>query len=463
MLDSFQGLYVGVCIFLKCPFFCHLRSLSIKTYKITIFWRYLKKYLVNLNFAFWKGICKGLPGKLGKMRKILTHILTSILLMGSTFAALAQGSGADNTFGGVVRLDKTVHDFGDILVTDGPVTATFTATNVGDKPLVIYSVVSSCGCTDVDWTKQPLKPGEKGTIKATYKNDEGDYPFDKNLTVYFSEPKQPVVLRLKGESHKKKLGLDELYPIRFGNLGFKEVDIKGGNLSQEQQKSGELLVANLGSKPLTVKFSDVSEGLSVKLVDNPVPAGATTKLVYTVTADRNHWGKNYYYATPVVDGRIAKAVVRPSAEPSIPTAGTEAIVADPNPELGAGKSKIGIYTITKENFSSFTKEQREAAPVPVAAESTFSFGKVKAGTKVKGSFEISNKGKSAFKVYKVDSESSKLVASALGDIAPGSKGTLYVTMDTASFPKGECLVIMTLITNSPSRPIMNLFLTGWID
>ncbi len=328
-------------------------------------------------------------------------MITAVLLIAFCHLSWGQGSGADNTFGGVVKLDKTVHDFGDILVTDGPVSATFTATNVGDKPLVIYNVVSSCGCTDVDWTKKPLKPGEKGIIKATYKNDEGGYPFDKNLTVYFSEPKQPVILRLRGESHKKKLSLSELYTIRFGNLGFKEVDIKGGNLSQGQQKSGEVVVANLGSKPLNVKFSDVSEGLSVRLAENPIPAGGTTKLIFTVTSDRNHWGKNYYYATPVVDGKSYKAVVRPAVEVKKETAGTEAIVADPNPELGAGKSKFGIYTITKEDFSSYTKEQRDMAPVPLASESTFSFGKVKAGTMVKGSYEISNKGKSDFKLYKI--------------------------------------------------------------
>ncbi len=397
------------------------------------------------------------------MRRLIKYMITAVLLIAFCHLSLGQGSGADNTFGGVVKLDKTVHDFGDILVTDGPVSATFTATNVGDKPLVIYNVVSSCGCTDVDWTKKPLKPGEKGIIKATYKNDEGGYPFDKNLTVYFSEPKQPVILRLRGESHKKKLSLSELYTIRFGNLGFKEVDIKGGNLSQGQQKSGEVVVANLGSKPLNVKFSDVSEGLSVRLAENPIPAGGTTKLIFIVTSDRNHWGKNYYYATPVVDGKSYKAVVRPAVEVKKETAGTEAIVADPNPELGAGKSKFGIYTITKEDFSSYTKEQRDMAPVPLASESTFSFGKVKAGTKVKGSYEISNKGKSDFKLYKIDSESSHVMVSKFGDIAPGAKGKLEVTLDTSSFPKGECLVILTLITNSPSRPIMNLFLTGWID
>ena len=381
----------------------------------------------------------------------------------SCLNAAGQGSGTGNTFGGTVKLDKIVHDFGDILVSDGPVSATFTATNIGDKPLVIYSVVSSCGCTDVEWTRQPLKPGEKGTIKATYKNDEGGYPFDKNLTVYFSETKQPVVLRLRGESHKKKLSLQEMYPVRFGDLGFKEVDIKGGNLSQGQVKSGEVMVANLGSKPLSVKFDNVSEGLSLKLSQNPIPAGQTAKLSFVVTADRNHWGKNYYYATPVVGGRVSKAVVRPQAEPVKEPAGTEALVADPNPELGAGKSKIGIYTITKEDFTSYTKEQRDAAPVPVASESSFSFGKVKSGEKVKGSFVISNKGKSPFKVYKIDSESSKLSAGSFPDVAPGGKGTLEVTLQTAGLPNGECLIILTLTTNSPSRPIMNLFLTGWIE
>jgi len=78
---------------------------------------------------------------------------------------------------GIVEFDKLVHDFGDILIADGPVSCTYTVTNIGNKPLVIYNVSSSCGCTAVDWTRQPLKPGEKGTIKATFNNEDGPYPF----------------------------------------------------------------------------------------------------------------------------------------------------------------------------------------------------------------------------------------------------------------------------------------------
>ena len=86
--------------------------------------------------------------------KRLTVILITLLCIASAATGLrAQGSKAGNTYGGIVRFDKTVHDFGDILVSDGPVSATFTAENVSGKNMVIYNVVSSCGCTDVSWTR----------------------------------------------------------------------------------------------------------------------------------------------------------------------------------------------------------------------------------------------------------------------------------------------------------------------
>ena len=395
-------------------------------------------------------------------KSFLVSLAALALLLAGEGILAAQGSGKDNTFEGTVRMDKTVHDFGDIMVSDGPVTATFTATNVSDKALLIYNVVSSCGCTSVEWTRKPVAPGQSGTIKATFKNDEKGYPFDKSLTVYFSGLKRPVILRLRGVSHDKKFTLDELYTTRFGNLGFKKVDIKGGNLSQGQQKSGDILVANLGVKPLSLGFSDVSKGLSLKVSPNPVPAGETAKVSYTVTADREHWGKNYYYATPVVDGRSYKAVVKPSAESEPVAAGTEAVIADPNPELGAGKSRIGIYTYTKENFSNLTEKERRDGSNPMADESTFSFGKVKAGERVDCSFSFTNKGKSVLRIYKVDSESSHVKAQPFADLPAGGRADLKVTFDTKGFPAGECLIVLTLTTNSPLRPIVNLYLTGWV-
>ena len=86
-----------------------------------------------------------------------------------------------------MEIDKTVHNFGQIILKNGPVSCAFTLKNTGDKPVAIYNVISSCGCTDVKWTKEPIMPGKSGNISVTYTNDEGAYPFDKTLTTYLSD------------------------------------------------------------------------------------------------------------------------------------------------------------------------------------------------------------------------------------------------------------------------------------
>lgn len=103
----------------------------------------------------------------------------------------------------MVVADHTVHDFGTIRTKDGPVSCTFTLTNVSEQDIVIFEVVASCGCTDVKWTRKTIPPGGKGTITATYKNSDGPYPFDKMLTAYISGMERPVVLRLRGVVRKK--------------------------------------------------------------------------------------------------------------------------------------------------------------------------------------------------------------------------------------------------------------------
>ena len=63
-----------------------------------------------------------------------------------------------------LEIDKFVHNFGDILLDSGPVSCTFTLKNTGNKPVVIYNVTTTCGCTNVDWTKEPIRPGKTGTV-----------------------------------------------------------------------------------------------------------------------------------------------------------------------------------------------------------------------------------------------------------------------------------------------------------
>jgi len=410
-----------------------------------------------------------------KIYSLILNIVSAVMLFVATGVNLSAQS--STKYGDVVEMDRVVYDFGDVQMSAGPVSCTFTAKNISSKPMVIYTVVSSCGCTDVKWTREPIQPGKTGTVTATYKNDEGPYPFDKTLTVYVSELKQPIILRLKGVSRDKKVTLQESYNVKFGNLGFQSAELKGGNLSQGQQKTSQVTVANLGKNPIKVEFTEVSPGLEISLSQNPIPAGQTARLSYTISASRSRWGKNYYYATPVVDGKKYKAVIANAAPASktvngysgsvgsVDAPGAEAYLSDPNPNIGAGKEKIAVYAFTKEDFASMTEAQKKAAPqLSVKDGSTFEFGKVKAGTKVDASFTITNPGKETLKIYKLDSESNKVSTTdvVIPEVAPGKSATFHVKFDTTGLAKGETSVVLLLTTNAPTRPIVNLYITGWI-
>jgi len=57
----------------------------------------------------------------------------------------------------MIEWDKTVHDFGDVSVSDGPLSCSFTLKNVGSEAISIFEVVSSCGCTGVEFPKSRIE------------------------------------------------------------------------------------------------------------------------------------------------------------------------------------------------------------------------------------------------------------------------------------------------------------------
>jgi hypothetical protein len=95
-----------------------------------------------------------------------------------------------------IVFDKMVYDFGTIPYASNG-TFEFTFKNTGKEPLVIKDVQKQCGCTGVDWTKEPVKKNKTGIVKVTY-NTKITGPFQKNVTVYSNAKTSTVVLTFKG-------------------------------------------------------------------------------------------------------------------------------------------------------------------------------------------------------------------------------------------------------------------------
>jgi hypothetical protein len=125
---------------------------------------------------------------------IMIPALVGLSLMSS--APESPAKVADDEVSGIV-FEKLEHNFGTISENGGPVTAIFTVLNNTSEAIILVDVKPSCGCTTPDWTKEPIEPGEKGEIKATYSPKGRPGGFDKAITVT-TNTKERFTLRIKG-------------------------------------------------------------------------------------------------------------------------------------------------------------------------------------------------------------------------------------------------------------------------
>lgn len=78
---------------------------------------------------------------------------------------------------------------------------TFILKNVGDKPLFIEDVSTSCGCITVDYFKEPVRQGEYGMVTVAYQAERPEY-FNKTITVYCNVETSPIKLTISGDARE---------------------------------------------------------------------------------------------------------------------------------------------------------------------------------------------------------------------------------------------------------------------
>lgn len=115
-------------------------------------------------------------------------LLSIFFLLIVTLAAVAQPRISSN---------KETHNFGQI-EWKRPVTVEYTITNTGNQPLVLTNVTTSCACAVADWTKEPIAPGAKGIVKASF-DAKALGRFEKSVGIYSNATPNLVYLKFTGE------------------------------------------------------------------------------------------------------------------------------------------------------------------------------------------------------------------------------------------------------------------------
>lgn len=92
----------------------------------------------------------------------------------------------------------TVWNFGTIIQDEAP-EFEFTFINTGNEPMIISNAKGSCGCTVPVWPKEPIAPGETGSINVKFSSKGKQGAQNKTVTLTANTTPPNTKLRVTGE------------------------------------------------------------------------------------------------------------------------------------------------------------------------------------------------------------------------------------------------------------------------
>ena len=124
-------------------------------------------------------------------KPLKTHIIMKTLLSFVAIICISVSINAQE-----FKFEKEVIDYGKVaLGSEGK--RVFEFTNVGNEPLIIKDIRSTCGCTVPKKPEQPIMPGAKGEIEVSY-DTKRPGGFSKAITIISNAKSQRKVLKIKG-------------------------------------------------------------------------------------------------------------------------------------------------------------------------------------------------------------------------------------------------------------------------
>jgi len=333
-----------------------------------------------------------------------------------------------------IVFEKETHDFGKIKEEDGPVSYDFVFTNTGSQPLIIQNVRTSCGCTSPEWTKDPVLPGKKGFVRATYNPAGRPGPFNKSITVISNAENSSVTLFIKGDVIPKPKTIEDEYPILVGDLRLRTNHLALFDVFLGKQKIDSIPIYNASDKDIKLSFVNVPEHISVRVVPEKLKPKSKGSIVISYNPDKKgDFG--------FVSDRF------------------ELKVNDKAPQ----NNTITVSAKILEDFSNLTPEQKEKAPKAVFSSYEFNFGKIKEGEVVEHAFVLNNEGKSDLIIRKVRASCGCTAVEPEEKIIKPGKSTKIIVKFNSKGRVGRQFKTVNVITNDPNAQEITLRITGEVS
>ena len=347
---------------------------------------------------------------------LLTFILTTLLLAAPD----------------ALSFDSLSYDFGSQPKSVESLTHTFKFTNTSSSSVRISYALATCSCTKISWTRESVPPGGQGAVTAVYNREFGANSFEKLISVFVDGVPKPNVLRIAGSFYETKEVLGSEFPVSRGPLGFNYSPIDLGNVCRGSQVQRSFWAANLSSDDIKVEFADLSDGLDIYTSDKNLSPSTRKEFHFSIDVDTTSWGLRHYYATPVVNGKQYQPV------------------------------SFDIVAI--EDYSSLSSSEKNAAPRPILVDKNCNFGTVRRGAPAQAAFRVRNSSSDEpLRIRAVYSDSEGADISAPSQINPGQTAEFNVSLAPSSLVRGSNTVTVFILSSSPIRQILEVYITGNVD
>lgn len=332
-----------------------------------------------------------------------------------------------------IKFDSQTYDFGKIKEEGGKVTGRFEFTNVGNEDLILVNVKPGCGCTAANYSKEPIAPGKKGYIEATYNPYNRPGAFNKNIRVTTNEPRfeqenaVPHMIFIKGEVLKRPpTQFEQAYYTNGNGMARVKVGSVTHNMLNTEVVRDTFKVRNFWDKPVSFKLEqkqDFVTEVSRSFGESLQPGQEGFIILQYDAGKRNSFGQM-----------------------------KDMVVFLTNDSIEPRKS-IHYAVNIKEDFSKLTDKELKMAPAAVYSTISYAFGDVQKNTQSVAKITIKNTGRSPLLIRQVVANSGYFKASSdVREVPVNGTATVTVTFKASNRP-GMQKATIEVVTNDPANPV----------
>lgn len=177
----------------------------------------------------------------------------------------------------------SVRNVGTISEDDAPRAYRFGYRNTSKEPVVILRVVTTCGCTQPAYSRQPIPAGGEGEVSVTFHPLGRAGALDKALFVYTNQSasRPAATLRLRGAvtpTTDKYIG----YQHRMGPLRLRQSSVDFRVVIAPKQRVMRIEVVNAGSRPLRLTALGLPASVKFRTEPELIAPDSVADLVFTL-------------------------------------------------------------------------------------------------------------------------------------------------------------------------------------